>query len=276
MSPLSLRFLGSTLFLVLLLLFLVILLFVLLLVVVLFLIILVLSLFLLVLTILLSIIRLRVFGLLRLLHDGHNGVLARIGNILITEVPLLHGEHNVDGELAVLPESLVPLRRHAVVSQHQHPRDTADQQLAHGALLLRVCVDVLHAAQGGVRVGFLVEVPYVLEGALGQVVDCPLLAHEVQLEEASEVLLLAWGGHGVAVEPSDKEAEGIIFVVGEGKALVFAFFLVLEDVAEELATVAEKLGVEGVWCVVGTDSDVDQVPSKEPELRSIVDRQGHG
>jgi hypothetical protein len=189
-------------------------------------------------------------------------VVARIGDNLLVEPPVLDRADDVDSELTVLAQRLVPVRRQTLLEDH-HARNRVHEHVAHGATVLGVGVDVLHAAQAGVRVTELVPFADDLEHVGDQVGDLEFLRHQVQIEEHTEVGLLAGNGERARVEPADEGLEGIVIIFGESERLCVAAFSV-EDLAEEWRVVAQELLVKDPVCVLFADVDVDHRAREQP------------
>lgn len=97
-----------------------------------------------------------------------------------------------------------------------------------------------------------------------QLVDFPLLAHEVEVEQGAEVLLFLGWGNNVGVKPGDEQLERVVFLIGQAEVLIATTSLGDERLAEELGAVAEELLVDDPVGVLDTDVDVDQVVGEEP------------
>lgn len=78
-----------------------------------------------------------------------------VRHALPLQLPLLDTADDVDGQLAVLPQRPVPVGRDRV-GEGEVAGDGGDHHLAYRVIVLRVGVDVLHAAEA--RVGVLVVV----------------------------------------------------------------------------------------------------------------------
>lgn len=65
------------------------------------------------------------------------------------------------------------------------------------------------------------------------------------------------------VEPAHEKTERLILLIGKAKLAVLVL-LAVEDVAEELAAVAQELLVEDPFGVFLTDVDVDHVMRQKP------------
>ena len=66
-----------------------------------------------------------------------------------------------------------------------------------------------------------------------------------------------------AVEPAYKETERLVLFIRKAELAVLVF-LAVENVAEELAAVAQELLVQNPLCVFLTDIDVDHVMGQKP------------
>lgn len=90
-----------------------------------------------------------------------------------------------------------------------------------------------------------------------QLVDLPLLAHEVEVEQSTEVTLFLGWGNDICVQPGNEQPEGVVFLVGEAEVFVATAGLGDECFAEESGAVAEELLVEDPVGVFDADVDVD-------------------
>jgi hypothetical protein len=70
------------------------------------------------------------------------------------------------------------------------------------------------------------------------------------------------------VKPSHKKTERLILLIRKTK-LAILVFLAVEDVAEELAAVAQELLVQDPFGVFLTDVDVDHVMRQKPIATSV-------
>lgn len=174
-------------------------------------------------------------------------------------MPLLDTPDDIDAELAILLERVLPVFGDGV-AEGEVACDAADHHLAQLVVLLRVGVDVLHAAEAGV--GFVAVVP----GADGvddlgaELVDAEGVGEEVEVEEGADVFFGVGVAQGFGVEPADEEFEGVVVRVGE--AVVFRgggrVGFVVEDRGEEGGVVAEEAFVQDPMRVFGADVDVHE------------------
>lgn len=136
--------------------------------------------------------------------------------------------------------------------------DAADHHLAHGVVLVRVGVDVLHAAQA--RVGFVgvVEGAHRLDDVVAQLLDLELLREEVEVQQGADVFFFLGVPQGARVEPADEELEGVVVVVREAEGFGGrrGFGFCVEFGGEEGGVVTEEFFVEGPMGGVRADVDV--------------------
>ena len=78
-----------------------------------------------------------------------------VGHTPALQVPLLNTANDINAQLPILLQSVLPVRRDSI-AQRQVSRDAVDHHLAHLIVLARVCIDVLDPPQA--RVGLVVVV----------------------------------------------------------------------------------------------------------------------
>lgn len=186
------------------------------------------------------------------------------------QMPLLDAANDVDAQLPILLERVLPVRGDGI-AQGQVSRDAVDHHLTHQIVLARVGVDVLHPPQARVGLVVVVEGAHRLDDVVAQLGDLKLLAEEVEVQEGPDVLFGLGVAQGARVEPADKELEGEVVRVGEavGFVLALAVLFAVEEVAEEGGVVAQELLVERPAGVVGAHVDGHEGGAEESGMDQV-------
>ena len=177
-------------------------------------------------------------------------------------MPLLDGADDVDGEGPVAGQRGGPVLGDAG-AEGEVAGDGADHHLAHGVVLLRVLVHVLHPPQRRVGRVALVEDAHRLHARLARARHLQPLRQQVQVEQGADGALVVRLRQLVRVQEAEQHLEGRRLLVVEPVGRVLGV-LGVEVPAEHGRVVAEQLLVHRVRVAVRADVNVDERAREQP------------